>query len=65
MTPQQKAEALLKSLGIFKMVWAVPKYDALVAIIKKALEDEYDEGFQNGMNRAHEDHESSARHYEP
>ena len=59
MTPQQKAEALLEGMGISA------SYTYLVASVKKALEDEYDEGFQNGMNRAHEDHESAARHYEP
>ena len=54
MTSRQKAEALLKELRM-------PVFQYRLDAIFKALEDEYDEGFQNGMNRAQEDQERESR----
>lgn len=55
MTPQQKAEAFLEEFGMLPLDWRLE-------IVIKAFESEYDEGFQNGINRARDEQEYAARH---
>ena len=57
MTSRQKAEDVLYNLVRVGLL----SHAKRVSVVQTALEAEYDEGFQNGMNRAQEDEEHEHR----